>query len=379
METFIRLKNTNSFCVIKLNDNSEKSEEKDKQVTQTSIKLTFLSLTSIDEEIEKLLMNIKDCISGINEWEDGLSNNTIKKLAKDFELPNFGQRDYSLAQHFADSSILETLITIKSVGGLLRSDVVNKLNIENPNEILTKLQKLKLIRSEYIILCKKTSEYVNKAPNKESIEAVAKHGIRCSRCNRLLTEENLEEYLTTTEEANQMIDGSHWMTVNLVKALFDLDVPKGSVLVNVHEGYEEIDALVGLGKSLLLFELKDSQFSIGHAYAFQSRLSLYGADIGIIWATDGVAPEVIEHFNRLELDAKIHYIESVDSLVPSLSKILDELRWEIAENELKPLLRQGSIVINVPQGIIQFLKKNIRSWRQDYKDEVAVTQEEHLD
>jgi len=73
---------------------------------------------------------------------------------------------------------------------------------------------------------------------------------------------------------------------------------------------------------LLMFELKDSQFSMGHAYAFQSRIGIYEPDNAIIWATQGVAPEAKAHFDRAKLDSTLFFIESVNDLEQRLAELV---------------------------------------------------------
>lgn len=222
--------------------------------------------------------------------------------------------------------------------------------------MLSNMSSLGLVDSEYVVLCKKTSEQINRAPTTDSIMAMGEHGIKCSRCNKLITDEHIEEFLTTTDIGNRMVDSSHWMTPNLVESLRSFGIEARNILVNVCEGPEEIDAMVSLGGKLILFELKDSQFSLGHAYAFQSRLGLYEADVGVIWATGGVAPEVKEHFSRVKPDAEIRYIENAEDLVPKLSGIIGDVRWQFAEKELRSLLPSGIITVNIPRAIIGDLK-----------------------
>ena len=45
-----------------------------------------------------------------------------------------------------------------------------------------------------------------------------------------------------------------------------LGIPRDRILLNLQEGAEEIDSFVDVDGSLLMFELKDSEFSMGHAY-----------------------------------------------------------------------------------------------------------------
>jgi hypothetical protein len=54
----------------------------------------------------------------------------------------------------------------------------------------------------------------------------------------------------------------------------------------------------------MMYELKDNEFSMGHAYPFGGRIGLYKPDIALIVSTKGVAPEVKEYFNRVKPNSR---------------------------------------------------------------------------
>lgn len=356
---FIKLSNNIDYCIVKIIEDDQESEKKTKN-KKYNIVLTIVALQYDENEVSNILNAFKKNINSLTEWRiENSKNEKFVELSQNYSSPNFSQEDYNLAQIFNDTRILNLLMTIKSSGSLLRRDFIIKNDkIEDIQEKLEFLKNQNLIKSEYVVLCKKTSEQINKAPMKESIDKMGELGISCSKCNRLITEESIEELITTTDKSNTMLDGSLWMTINLVNSLLSFGVPLEDILVNIEEGPEEIDAVVSIGESLLLFELKDSQFSLGHAYPFQSRLVVYNADTGIIWATKGVAPEVKEHFNKVKPDAEICYIESIEELSPQLGRIIDAIRWDLAETEMKPLLSSSMIISNIAGGIVNDLKKN---------------------
>lgn len=371
--SFFRLKIQEEYCIIKIIDIASEVEpestSKKGRNKKLCIKLCFLSIHEIEDEIQSILTNLKHKLNIIEGWKENIGSNSIfDELCRKFSYPIFTEDEFCTARSLNDNKLLNTLMMIKSSGGLLYRDfTIKTIKTEDIKKIHEKLVGLQLIKSEYVVLCKKTSEQINKAPRKESIAIMGEHGIRCSKCNRLIAEENIEEFLTVTDMGNKMIDGSHWMTLNLVESLLNFGISNQNILVNISEGPEEIDAIVSLGNSLLLFELKDSQFSLGHAYAFQSRIGVYQAGIGIIWATKGVAPEVKDHLNRVKPDAEIYYIESNEELIPKLAEIIEHVRWQMAESELKPLLYSGIIINNLPKGIIEDLKESDKKMKKALK------------
>ncbi|MCE5172443.1 hypothetical protein LQV63_24510 [Paenibacillus profundus] len=359
--SFFKLSNKIDYGIIKILD-SEESEPKSKKAEKKAMKIsmTFLSIDSSITEIDLILETLKNKRFGIEEWKKANKRNEkFDELSLNYESPLFTEHQNSVARKLSDSQNQNILLAIKSSGSLIVRDLRNKF--ENIDDISTRIEQLKeddLIKSEYVVLCKKTSEQLNKAPTRESIDIMGQHGIKCSKCNRLIADEIIEELLTTTSSCNKMLDGSLWMTIILVDKLLSFGIPLDEILVNIEEGPEEIDAIITIGENLLLFELKDSQFSLGHAYAFQSRLGVYNADTGVIWATKGIAPEVKEHFNKVKPDASLCYIESFESLTSKLGEIIDNIRWDIAEDEMKNLNQTTLMYTNIGGGIVKDLKQS---------------------
>ena len=79
-----------------------------------------------------------------------------------------------------------------------------------------------------------------------------------------------------------------------------------------------------------MFELKDSTFSMGHAYAFSSRIAIYKPDYAVIVATKGVAPEVKSYFEVTEPSANLVYADQIGTLHSVLRRTMDELSYHLA-------------------------------------------------
>lgn len=299
-----------------------------------------------------------ESISSVTEFTaHEAPNKQFSSLTEKYSPPEFSDEQFHIARTFTDSHQNYIVQTIKSSGGMLRRDTATKLQKKPQAEKdIDNLIQQGIIQSEYVILCKKTSEQLNRVPSLETITWMGERGVRCSRCDRPIAEELIEEILTTTTLANEMLNGSHWMTINLVECLISLGIPRTKILVNVTEGPEEIDAIVSIGNKLLMFELKDSQFSMGHAYPFQSRIGLYEPDKAVIWASNGVAPEVKEHFGRAKLESDLFFIETVNDLESRLKELIHTVWLEIAENTVAHLSPKSMFIYNVPGGIMAKLK-----------------------
>jgi hypothetical protein len=217
--------------------------------------------------------------------------------------------------------------TVRAAGGILASDLTKKsgLESEEATSLIRRLGSSGLLATEYVIICRKTSNQVNRVDSRERVRELENMNVRCS-CGRPLSEERIEELVVPTRQLQKLLDQSHWMSAKLVGVLEDLGVPREQVLLTLQEGAEEVDAFADVEGSLLMFELKDAEFSMGHAYPFGGRIGLYKPDIAVMVATAGIAPDVREYFGRAKPDARMVYVGSLSELRSELAIIVSDLR-----------------------------------------------------
>jgi len=260
--------------------------------------------------------------------------------------------DLNLAQTLEDRETRNLAIMIRRAGGMLLSDVEQKAKIAESKVkgIIDTLVESELLSLEYVVICRKTSNQVNRVDSLDKIAAMKKMGIKCS-CGRSISDERIEELIVPTEKLQKLLNQSYWMTAQLVRSLMNLNIPECQILLNLREGAEEIDAFVDVDGLLLMFELKDNEFSMGHAYPFGGRIGLYKPEYAIIVSTKGVDPDVKSYFERVRPDAEIVYVENLKSLTPSLEQVIEEVR----ASRVRELIESFDPMATIEMPISEFL------------------------
>lgn len=310
---------------------------------------SYLEVGYVGEEtdsqcLDNFITSVAEILSGLGispDWSPSRpSNRQFTELASSEEtrfLPatDVSEGDLELARHLEDQSVRSLALVVKRSGGILAIDLAKKAGTkpEEARRVTEHLTKVGLLAQEYVVICRKTSNQINRVKSREMIEKMAKMGILCS-CGRPVSEERVEELFTPTPQLQQMLDQSYWMTANLLQVLGQLNIPQDRILLNLSDGAEEIDAFVDLDGTLLMFELKDSEFSMGHAYPFSGRIGLYKPEVAIIVSTSRVAPEVKEYFEQVKPSAEIVYVSQLDHLAPTLSDITRRVRSKRAQQVL---------------------------------------------
>jgi hypothetical protein len=187
-----------------------------------------------------------------------------------------------------------------------------------------------------VVICKRSSSQVLRVESAKALSTLSAEGVKCS-CGAQLTDERLEEAIDLTDLGRKLLAGSWWMSILLVEQLHSLGIPYSDMLVEQKDGSEEIDCFANLSGWLCLFELKDKEFSLGHAYSFGAKIGLYGPNRGVIVTTAYVGGDVKEHFRKSQTAdrqrarfgntrqmTKMLYIEGIENLRRSLEGLIEE-------------------------------------------------------
>ena len=137
------------------------------------------------------------------------------------------------------------------------------------------------------------------------------------------------------------------MSIILLDRLRNLGILPDRVLLEFREGDEEVDAFVDVDGSLLLLELKDNEFSMGHAYPLPGRIAMYHPDHVLIVTSERVANEVRDYFGRIKPETKLTYAEGLDALPAHLEDALDSARAKKAKVLLERYTPR-TIGVNIP-------------------------------
>ncbi|MDX6284937.1 MAG: hypothetical protein QOG53_422 [Frankiales bacterium] len=271
--------------------------------------------------------------------------------------------DIAASEALRDRGIRTLATAIKSSSGLLLGDAPRQVapdERERMDSIIETLQKVGLVATEAVVVCKKTNSQVNRLPDASLIEELDKSGVRCS-CGRKLSDERCEEALGITERGRSLLDGNRWFTVALVQELLQLGVPLNSILVEQQAGGDEMDAIVLIFGKVFLFELKDKPFNLGSAYSFGAKIGIIRPDESVIVTTDTVGNDVRDHFERARAatgerrarygypeeseGAAPVYVEGIGNLRPELERFVSEASASSASNILRDVMPLGSVSV----------------------------------
>lgn len=149
---------------------------------------------------------------------------------------------------------------------------------------------------------------------------------------RPVLEERKEKSVTVTALGRNLVDKSRWMTILLVEELRLLGVPLEHIFIEQVDGGDEMDCLAVIAGDTVLFELKDKEFSLGHAYSFAAKVGILRPDLSAVITTDKVGNDAREHFERAKRASMATSrgrpvaVDSAPVFVEGIQRLQDELR-----------------------------------------------------
>jgi len=249
------------------------------------------------------------------------------------------EREFELLNHLENKTERDIAYIVKRSGGILKEDLATTftkdgLNKDNVLSTIEILMNNNLLSQKYVVICKKTSRQIFIADSEKDIQDMGSRKISCS-CGKLISDEKVEVLISPTQELQKMLNKSYWMTVKLVRVLNNLGISSERILLNLKEGNEEIDAFADIDGKLLMFELKDDEFSMGHAYPFSGRIGIYKPEYAVIVAAKGISPDVNNYLDQVvPEETKAYYVDNIDLISDKIDEIVNEIRSINAMNIL---------------------------------------------
>ena len=191
------------------------------------------------------------------------------------------------------------------------------LSRQKINHILKIALTENLVEKNLKIRCRNCRQPVAQVSDIEALENIVSQGAKCTKCNQQVTMQSKEDCFVVNDEIGNLINGSRWMGLYVRMALADLGVT--GIRTEVIEGPNELVLIGNLDGELFLMELKASQFSIGHAYSFVGKCSIYKPKISAVIATDGIDDEVKEYVLSTGIEA--YFIESLEDFSSKMEDV----------------------------------------------------------
>jgi hypothetical protein len=201
-----------------------------------------------------------------------------------------------------DKAARSLMQSIKQSGALMVKDLpkqlTNNTDKARVEEIRQELVDAELLAQETVIVCGKSSEPILTYRTEQQATLFEDEELKCP-CGKSLKTEPREKSVGATPLGRSLVDKSRWMTVVLVNELTMLGIPLEHIFIEQMDGGNEMDCLAIMAGDMVMFELKDNEFSLGHAYSFGAKVGVQRPNLSVVITTDKVAKDAKAHFEQV--------------------------------------------------------------------------------
>jgi hypothetical protein len=242
---------------------------------------------------------------------------------------------------------------------------------------LGELRNLGLIQSEYVIVCSRTGNAVLRTDDPAKLAKMAPDWMKCA-CGRALNEERVDQVIIPTERAQQLNERGRWMTTLAVAVLQRVGIGRDSVIIE--PGPSGTDMVLDLSGDLVLAVLKDREFTLADAYAFNAKVSRIKAAEGVIVANEGLSDDARKMLQdelgpqraRVADPFRITYVDGISALEHELARVVERRRRQYFLRALGDLATiQG---LNIGQLALAKVEAGVRSGKEAVQEPVAAAE-----
>jgi hypothetical protein len=97
---------------------------------------------------------------------------------------------------------------------------------------------------------------------------------------------------------------------------------------------DNVEFIVDVDGTLVLFDMKDSEFGLTQAYSLGARIALQRPKIAFIVSSRGISQEVKDHFKRVKPETQIVYVANMLQLEATVRKVVEGMRLARAKTWL---------------------------------------------
>ncbi len=260
---------------------------------------------------------------GFYDWKPASTQRTNRQTTEErFEskAPKYSKEDLERAR-FCCNLEHRTLLRDISKARISHED---SLSPEVVSERVKPAMGAGLIEREFLIRCRHDNSHelaivtsVDDAPG----------GMKCAKCNTPYNDELLSAVYSLSDIGQELINGSHWMTIWVTQLLTDYGVALEHIRWNARRGSDEIDIMITLSDSQSFLELKDREFGYGDAMTFAGRVNNQGGDYGLVLTTEKVNPEAKEFLEgETRFSAEMH--QGPDEIAKGLERFVSRISKE---------------------------------------------------
>gem|GEM_PF-2375552 len=237
------------------------------------------------------------------------------------------EEDLGAVQLLRDEKARAILRDIEKVNKCFLQDILKEHEREETLPYIEKLIDHHLISREFVVFCKMNNMQISRVANLSAIQEASSKGLKCPYCERIFTDERIDQALSCTSFGKKMTKPNFWLALYVLQTLTARGISADNILVKQEKNFRIFDILVNQEHHLILIEVKDTPSSLDEIYLFHSRIKFYKPDAAVFLSTAPLKREVNMYLSK-HTETPIILIEGLEGLDEKLKSILSRKRGD---------------------------------------------------
>lgn len=230
------------------------------------------------------------------------------------------EEDLGAVQLLRDEKARAILRDIEKVNKCFLHDILEEHDREETLPYIEKLIDQHLISREFIVFCRMNNMQISRVANLSAIQEASSKGLKCPFCERIFTDERIDQALSCTSFGKKMTKPNFWLALYVLQTLTARGISTKNILVKQEKNFRIFDILVNQEHHLILIEVKDTPSSLDEIYLFHSRIKFYKPDVAVFLSTAPLKREVNMYLSK-HTETPIILIEGLEGLDAKLHSI----------------------------------------------------------
>jgi predicted regulator of Ras-like GTPase activity (Roadblock/LC7/MglB family) len=235
------------------------------------------------------------------------------------------RQELNAVEAIKDEDVRHLLGQIASSPHCFLENLVPEEQREQTLQVVENLINFGLVNREFVVFCRSNNTQISRVANISAIQEASAKGLKCPFCERLFSDERIDQGLSCTAFGRKMIKPNFWLALLVLQLLTKNGVSAKNILVKEERDSQVFDIIVNQENHLILIEVKDTPSNLNEIFLFQSRVNFYKPDMSIFVSTTRLRNEAHLFFLKHK-DVPIVIIEGLDELEQKLNNTLQYKR-----------------------------------------------------
>jgi predicted regulator of Ras-like GTPase activity (Roadblock/LC7/MglB family) len=234
------------------------------------------------------------------------------------------KQELSAVEAIKDENVRKLLRQIASTAHCLLEDLIPEEKKEETLQTVENLINFGLVNREFVVFCRSNNTQISRVANISAIQEASAKGLKCPFCERLFSDERIDQSLSCTAFGKKMIKPNFWLALLVLQLLTKSGVNSKNILVKEEKDSRVFDIIVNQEHHLIFIEIKDTPSNLDEIFLFQSRIDFYKPDMAVFLSTSPLRNEACLFFMRHK-EVPTVIIEGLDEIE---QKLRDTLQYK---------------------------------------------------